>query len=183
VESWSVTFEDETKTESNGSFSDIIVTEGECCNITATATYGDGNIPKTNLDNNCADKQIKAGTTSVSKNLIVGYKPNFYGFKTAAINIDTIDSDTIRGLTTNQKQTTTPVSSAISNTSWIQFFYAVPNGRKTSLSVRDSNGLPLTVKSKDVMVDHVGGVSSTYTLFYINNDAAYGATTLSLTWK
>lgn len=183
VESWSVTFGDETKTESDSSFSDIVVTEGECCNVTATATYSDGNIPKTNLGNDCTDKQIKAGITSASKNLIVGYKPNFYGFKTAAIDISTINSDTIRGLTTNQKQTTTPVSSAKSDTSWMQFFYAVPKGRKTSLSAKDSNNLPLTVKSKDVVVNHIDGVSSTYTLFYIDNDAAYGATTLTLIWK
>jgi hypothetical protein len=183
VESWSVVFADETKTTSTGSFSDIIVTEGECCNIEATATYSDGNVPKTNLGNDCVAKQIKADSTSTSKNLIVGYKPNFYGFKTATIDIDTINSDIIRGLTTNQKQTTTPVSSAISNTSWMQFFYAVPKGRKTSLSVKDSNNLPLTVKSKEIVVNHEGSASSTYTLFYINNDSAYGATTLSLTWK
>lgn len=182
VESWSVTFGDETKAESNGSFSDIVVTDGECCNVTATATYRDGNIPKTNLGNDCADKQIKAGSTSASKNLIVGYKPNFYGFKTAAINIDTINSDIIRDLT-NQKQTITPVASVVCSTAWMQFFYAIPKGRKVSLSAKDSNNLPLTVKSKEVIVNHEGSASSTYTLFYINNDAAYGATTLSLTWK
>ena len=65
----------------------------------------------------------------------------------------------------------------------MQFFYAVPKGRKTSLSVKDSNNLPLTVNSKEVTVTHAGSASSTYTVFYINNDAAYGATTLTLTWK
>lgn len=183
AQTWTVVFGDETKTESTGSFASIVVTEGECCNIIATATHNDGAIPKTNLGNDCADKQIKASSASASKNLIVGYKPNFYGFKTASIDIDAINSDAVRGLATNQKQNLTPVSSATSDTSWMQFFYAIPKGRKASLSVKDSNNLPLTVKSKDIVVSHIGEVLSTYTLFYINNDAAYGATTLTLTWK
>jgi hypothetical protein len=64
----------------------------------------------------------------------------------------------------------------------MQFFYAVPKGRKSSLSVKDSNNLPLTVNSTEVTVNHEGSASSTYTVFYINNDAVYGATTLALTW-
>lgn len=178
---WEVVFGNETMSTSTGSFADVVVTEGECCDITATATYGDGAIPVTNLGNECAAKQIKEGSASASKNLIVGYRPNFYGFKTTAINIDTVNSDVIRALT-NQLEVTTPVSSAKSNTSWMQFFYAVPKGRKTSLSVKDSNNLPLTVHSKDVTVKHAGSASSTYTVFYIANDSAYGATTLYLTW-
>ncbi len=183
AQTWSVVFGDETKTTASGSFSSIVITEGNCCNVTATATYNDGAIPVTNLGNDCASEQIKAGSASASKNLIVGYKPNFYGFKTASIDIGAMDSDTVRGLATNQGKTTTPVSSVESKTSWMQFFYAVPKGRKASLSAKDSNNLPLTVQSKDVTVNHVGGVSSTYTVFYIDNDAAYGPTTLTLTWK
>ncbi len=184
AESWSVTFNEQTRDTAAGSFNEITVTEGNCCNITATATYTDDDaIPATNLGNPCISKQIKAGTVSLTKNLVTGYRPNFYGFKTASIDLTTIDSSTIRGLATNQKQTTTPVSSAKCTTSWMQFFYAVPKGRKTSLSVKDSNNLPLTVNSKEVTVNHENGVTSTYTVFYINNDAAYGATTLALTWS
>ena len=183
AQTWSVTFGNETKTTDTGSFSNIVITEGACCNVTATATYNDGTIPVTNLKNEYPSKQIKAGSASVSKNLFIGYRPNFYGFKTTAIDLDNIDSEVVRALGTNQAQTTTPVSTATSNVSWMQFFYAVPKGRKTELSVKDSNNLPLTVNSKEVIVNHVGGVSSTYTVFYINNDAAYGATKLTLTWK
>jgi hypothetical protein len=115
AQSWSVAFGDETKTTASGTFSDIVVTEGNCCNVTATATYNDGAIPVTNLGNECiADKnlQIKAGSASTSKNLIVGYKPNFYGFKTTAISLSAIDSSVVRAFGTNQKQTTAPVKSA-----------------------------------------------------------------------
>ena len=182
AQTWAVTFDSETKGTSNGSFSEITVTEGECCKITATATYNDGAIPLTNLKNEYPSKQIKAGSASTTKNLVTGYKPNFYGFKTTAIDLDSIDSDVVRDFGTNQAQTTTPKTSVTCNESWMQFFYAVPKGRKTTLSVKDSNNLPLTVNSKEVTVNHVGDVSSTYTVFYINNDAAYGATTLTLTW-
>lgn len=180
--SWSVTFNGETKTTDSGSFSSITVTEGACCSVKATAEYTDGAIPVTNLGNDCTAKQIKASSDSVTKNLFTGYKPNFYGFKTEAVDLTNLDSSIIRGLT-NQASATTPATSAKCTTSWMQFFYAVPKGRKTSLSVKDSNNLPLTVSSKEVTVNHEGSASSTYTVFYINNDAAYGATTLALTWS
>lgn len=184
ADTWSVTFDGQTRDTAAGTFNEMTVTEGNCCSITATATYADDDaIPATNLGNPCASKQIKAGTASLTKNIITGYRPNFYGFKTASIDLATIDSSAIRGLTTNQKQTTSPVSSAKCTTSWMQFFYAVPKGRRTSLSVKDSNNLPLTVNRKEVTVNHENGVTSTYTVFYINNDAAYGATTLALTWS
>ena len=183
ADSWSVIFNGETKTDATGSFNNITITEGACCSVKATASYSDGAIPVTNLGNNCEAKQIKAGSDDVTKNLFTGYRPNFYGFKTTAIDLDSLTSDIVRALGTNQAQTTTPVTSAACNTSWMQFFYAVPKGRKASLSVKDSNNLPLTVNSKEVTVNHEGSASSTYTVFYINNDAAYGATTLDLAWN
>lgn len=186
AQSWSVVFGEETKTTASGNFSTFTVTENECCEVTATATYNDGAIPVTNLNKPCSSKQIKGGSSNpatITKNLITGYRPNFYGFKGIAIDIESIDSAVVRAFGTNQAQTTTPKTSVTCDTSWMQFFYAVPKGRKTTLSVKDSNNLPLTVKSKEVTVNHVGSASSTYTVFYINNDAPYGATTLKLTWE
>lgn len=184
ADSWTVSFGEQIRTTATGSFDEMTVTEGDCCKVTATASYSDDDAtPATNLGNSYPDVQIKAGTASLTKKLVTGYKPNFYGFKTASIDLDSIDSAVIRGLDTNQKQTIKPVTSANCSTSWMQFFYAVPKGRKTTLAAKDSNNLPLTVNSKDITVNHENGVSSTYTVFYINNDAAYGATTLALTWS
>ena len=180
--SWSVSFNEETKDTDSGSFNSITITEGACCNIEASAFYTDGTIPKTNLGNECPAKQIKAGRDSETKNLFTGYKPNFYGFKTEALDVANLSSSDIRSLT-NQGSTTNPATSAKCTTSWMQFFYAVPKGRKTSLSAKDSNNLPLTVNSTEVTINHEGSASSTYTVFYINNAAAYGATTLALTWS
>ena len=174
----------ETATTATGSFNDFVVTEGACYSITAKATHTKGANPKSNLGNEVSSLAIAAGNKTVTKNLFTGYKPNFYGFRTSSnlLNLDALTSDQIRGLTTNQAATTAPVTSAKSTTAWRQFIYAVPKGRKTSMSAKDSNSLPLTVTSKEVTVNHVGGVSSTYTVFCINNAADYGATTLTLTW-
>ena len=55
---------------------------------------------------------------------------------------------------------------------------------KSSLAAVDKNGLPLTMKKLDyaVTVTHANGVTSSYDVFYTQQDADYGATTLTLTW-
>ena len=182
---WAISNNKTTETATTtGSFNDFVVTEGACYSITATATHTAGATPVSNLGNPVSSLAIASGTKTVTKNLFTGYKPNFYGFRTSTnlLDLDNLTSADIRGLTTNQAATTTPVTSAKSTTAWRQFIYAVPKGRKTSMSAKDSNSLPLTVTSKEVTVSHVGGVSSTYTVFCINNAADYGATTLTLTW-
>lgn len=180
--SWSAALKGETKTSQSGSFSPLVITEGACCSVSASVTHTAGAVPVTNLGNEYPSEQIKSGTVSTSKNLYTGYRPNFYGFLTSAADLSTLNSSFVRGLPTNQGATTTPVSNAKSTTSWMQFFYAVPKGRKSSLAAKDSNNLPLTVNSTEVQVLHEGTASSTYTVFYIDNAAAYGATTLYFTW-
>lgn len=55
---------------------------------------------------------------------------------------------------------------------------------KSSLAAVDKNGLPLTVKKlgSTVTVNHKNSVTSEYDVFYSEQDADYGATTLTLTW-
>lgn len=176
----------ETATTATGSFNDFVITEGNCYSITATATHTKGANPKSNLGNEVASLAIASGTKTVTKNLFTGYKPNFYGYKTSAnviADFSTIDSAVVRALGTNQEATIAPVTSVNIPVAWRQFFYAIPKGRKSALAVKDSNSLPLTVTSREVTVNHVGGVSSTYTVFCINNAADYGATKLTLTWS
>lgn len=180
--SWSASFKGETKTTQTGSFSSLVITEGACCSVSASVTHTAGTVPVTNLGDEYPSEQIKSSTVTTSKNLYTGYRPNFYGFLTSSADLGALNSSFVRGLSTNQESTTTPVSNAKSTTSWMQFFYAIPKGRKSSLAAKDSNNLPLTVNSTDVEVLHEGTASSTYTVFYIDNAAAYGATTLYFTW-
>lgn len=80
-----------------GTFDEITVGDNTNYKLTATVTYGDGAIPKTNLGNDYAAGQIKAGSkTSSASAVISGYRSFFYG---AVANTDAIDSALIRSLT------------------------------------------------------------------------------------
>lgn len=72
--SWNVQFNEESKTEASGTFSEIQVTDSTNLKITATATYADGAIPVTNLGSEYADGQIKAGSKANSTGAITGYR-------------------------------------------------------------------------------------------------------------
>jgi len=165
-------------------------------NAAAEGTY----IPRSNLErvlssaSELATYRTAAGqaTASNSNNKIVGYYPNFYGFKNAAgmLDLGSLDSSKLRALTnqTASPNASTgkidPLGTATSTAAWRQFFYALPTGLKTTLAAVDKNGLPLTMKKLDgtVTVAHANGVSSEYDVFYTQQDADYGATTLTLTW-
>ena len=67
----------------------------------ATATHGDGVIPKTNTGKEVASLQIKAGTKSASKT-IYGYRNMFYVADTNAASGAPADSASVRALTNKQ---------------------------------------------------------------------------------
>lgn len=162
----------------------------------ADGTY----IPRSNLERvlssatELATYRTAAGqaTASNANNKIVGYYPNFYGFKNASgmLDLASIDSAKLRALTnqTASPNASTgkinPLGTASVTYAWRQFFYALPAGLKSSLAAVDKNGLPLTMKKLDyaVTVTHANGVTSSYDVFYTQQDADYGATTLTLTW-
>jgi len=80
-DTWSITCGDQTiKNVTESIFNYTTVTEGYCCEITASIDYSDGVIPLTQLGNECAEKTIKTGTTEATKYSFYGYKPDFYGF-------------------------------------------------------------------------------------------------------
>lgn len=94
AQSWSVTCNGETKETASGTFENVVA-EATAKKITASAQYGDGAIPVTNLGNAYPAGQIKAGTAFKDSNSLVGVRHMFYGPLTtdAALN-----SATIRGL-------------------------------------------------------------------------------------
>jgi hypothetical protein len=92
---YSVTLNGETKDTKSGSFSTITVGDNTNMTISATATYGDGVVPVTNLGNPCASKQIKAGTTDAkTSDALYGYR-NWYTY-VGTDNTTAIDSSFIR---------------------------------------------------------------------------------------
>ena len=84
-------------TTETGKFPEITVTDNFSYQIEASATYGDGSVPLTNLGNNYDDGKILAGTTeTVKSSKITSYRNSFYGTLT---NKNDLTSDIIRGLT------------------------------------------------------------------------------------
>lgn len=94
AQSWSVTCNGETKETASGTFENVVA-ESTAKKITATAQYGDGAIPVTNLGNAYPDGQIKAGSASKDSNTLVGVRHMFYGPLTEDV---ALDSAVIRGL-------------------------------------------------------------------------------------
>lgn len=96
VTAWSVTDTNSNElTTATGSFPELTVGDSTNYKITATATYGDGVAPKTNLGNEYAAGKIVAGTKSKDSAAITGYRSFFYG----VVKTATLDSAVIRGLT------------------------------------------------------------------------------------
>lgn len=181
----------QTVLSSSGSFNDYTFTDVSSYTVTAKCDTTTGSAPKSNIGVEYSAQAFSAieGLTSAAKTLYSSYKPNFYGYTTSANKLATIDATTltstfIRGLQNNQKQTTTPVSSYKINEGWFQFFYAMPLGRKTTLTAKDANNITFTVnKVANVTIQHEGDAQSTdYVVFCINNAAQYGATTINMTW-
>ena len=190
--SWDIDVEDLTdanKTTNSGSFSKFTVKDGMSgyAKITATATYDDGSIPVTNIGNPHPAKQIKAGSKSATSAGYTGYRAWFYGYKNgdSKVNISSIDSDFVRGLTAANGSFTT----SMSTTKMQQMFFAAPAGKVSSVGVAHSvNGAPQTVTKTTVYVkganDYVVSEGEAtdentingmkYDLFYVSNDNANG---------
>lgn len=134
----------------SGSFTAFTVADGENYSISATVTYGDGAIPKTNLNNDYAAGQIKAGSKSGTKGTITGHRKTFYGTTTDKGAATT--SAIIRGLSGKS-------NAALSNGS--KFNVSVPVGALRVIiaypatlrdvsSIADVNGMNAEIKSSFV---------------------------------
>ena len=87
-------------TTDSGSFSAITVGDSTTYKITATATYNDGAIPKTNLGNDYPDGQIKAGSASKTVSAAISsYRNFFYGALATTTAEAPVTSAIIRSLT------------------------------------------------------------------------------------
>ena len=169
------TFNGETVTGASGTFTSIQVTDSTNLSISGSVDYSDGAIPVTNLGNNYTSGQIKAGSKTLSKGTLTGYRNWFYGYKAggATIDVSALDSAKIRAL--NAQNGSFP--GTLSTNKMQQMFFAIPKGRKTEVSVANNvNGAPCTVtKVTDVMVEGANGFTAiAYDVWYVNNAAADG---------
>lgn len=126
-------------TTNTGTFDAIQVADDTDYAITATATYGDGAIPVTNLGNSYTDGQIKSGNLSKSSDHITGFRRGFYG--TTSDKSGAIDSAFVRALA--NKTDAAPAKDDVWNidipagTARIVFAYPASLGDVTS--VKDMN--------------------------------------------
>lgn len=137
----------EEGTAAAGSFSELEVGDNTNYTVTATATYGAGATPLTNIGNPYAAGAIVAGSKNGTSSAITGYRNSFYGTLTEMP--EALSSSTIRGL------------SGKANAKWINgktFTISIPVGAKAVIfaypatlrdvtSVKDVNGLSAEVKS------------------------------------
>lgn len=100
AQSWSVSCTGiaDAKTSATGTFENVVA-EATSKTITATATYNEGAVPKTNLGNDYPAGKIAAGSASKTSNAFVGVRYMFWGPVTTDIELN---SANIRALAHNK---------------------------------------------------------------------------------
>lgn len=174
-----------TSTSASGTFTKFTVTDTTSYKVSATATYDAGAVPKTNLGNDYAAKQIPAGSKSGSSGTVTGYRSFFYGSKVTAV---ALTSDNIRGLTNSGKAVGTSQTFDMSiDEGATQVIIAFPtNVNKTLSAVLDAGafGTDIVGKFEKSTVD-VEGVNDydaiSYDVWVYSPSTALGANTYTVT--
>ncbi len=128
AQSWSVscTGVAGTKTTATGTFENVVA-ESNGKRIVATAQYGDGAIPVTNLGNAYAAGQIKAGSATANSNEFKGVRYMFWGPMTTDA---AIDSAAVRALAHNKATSTGELDTFGAVKDAKKVVVAVPSDRK-----------------------------------------------------
>lgn len=164
-------------TTQTGSFEKFTVGDGENYTVSVVTSYGDGAIPKTNLGNDYAAGQIKAGTKSATSSAVTGYRNEFYG--TLKTKPGTMASADIRGLAGKKAEAAGTVSVSVPVDA-MRVVIAVPSPKVVN-SVLDVNGLNAQIFSSFTKTTvEVEGANSytakTYNVYYLDyanaNDTA-----------
>ena len=137
----------EEGTAAAGSFSELEVGDNTNYTVTATATYGAGATPLTNIGNPYAAGAIVAGSKNGTSSAITGYRNSFYGTLTEMP--ETLSSATIRGLSgkANSKWTNGKTFTISIPVGAKAVIFAYPATLRDVTSVKDVNGLSAEVKS------------------------------------
>ena len=137
AQSWSVscTGVAGTKTTATGTFENVVA-ESNGKRIVATAQYGDGAIPVTNLGNPYEAAQIKAGSATANSYELKGVRYMFWGPMTDASA--ELNSANIRALAHNQASGTGTLSTFGAGAGAKKVVVAVPAGRRISKVIMPS---------------------------------------------
>lgn len=166
-----------SSTTQTGSFTKFTVGDDTNYKVNVTTSYGDGAIPKTNLGNDYAAGQIKAGSKTASSAAVTGYRNEFYG--TLTTKPGTMASADIRGLAGKQAQAAGTISVSVP-VGAMRVVIAVPDSKVVN-SVLDVNGLNAQIFSSftktTVQVEGANGYTAmAYNVYYLDyanaNDTA-----------
>lgn len=127
AQSWSVVCDGVTKTTANGTFENVVA-EATAKKVTATASYGDGATPVTNLGNAYPAGKISAGSKSKDSSNYVGVRYMFWGPMTDAGMA--LNSANIRALAHNKAVETGVLTTFGAGAGAKKVIVAVPAGRK-----------------------------------------------------
>ena len=127
AQSWSVVCDGVTKTTANGTFENVVA-EATAKKMVATATYGDGAIPVTNLGNEYPAGKIVAGSKSKESSSYVGVRYMFWGPMTDAGMA--LNSANIRALAHNKASGTGELTTFGAGAGAKKVVVAVPAGYK-----------------------------------------------------
>ena len=165
-----------TATTASGSLTAFTVEDGTNYKVSATVNYGDGAIPKTNIGNNYAAGQIKAGSKDANSSTITGYRNTFYGSVTDKSG--EITSAVIRGLAGKKNGSISAGNTfkAAEAVGAMRVIIALPTPR-TCTSIKDENGLNAEALSAftkiTVSVEGANGYTAKeYNVYYKDNAAA-----------
>lgn len=136
AQSWSVscTGVAEAKTSATGVFENVVAEETPKT-ITATATYNEGAVPKTNLGNDHPDGKIAAGSASKTSNAFVGVRYMFWGPVTTDIELN---SANIRALAKKKAVDNGALDTFGAGTGAKKVIVAVPAGKKITKVIMPS---------------------------------------------
>lgn len=127
AQSWSVVCDGVTKTTATGTFENVVA-EATAKKIVATAEYGDGAVPVTNLGNEFPAGKIVAGSKSKESSSYVGVRHMFWGPMTDADMA--LNSANIRALAHNKASGTGVLATFGAGAGAKKVVVAVPAGRK-----------------------------------------------------
>lgn len=127
AQSWSVVCDGVTKTTATGTFENVVA-EATAKKIVATAEYGDGAVPVTNLGNAYPAGKIVAGSKSKESSSYVGVRHMFWGPMTDAGMA--LNSANIRALAHNKASGTGVLATFGAGAGAKKVVVAVPAGRK-----------------------------------------------------
>lgn len=177
AQSWSVSCTGVTgaKSTATGTFEGVVA-EASAKTITATATYNQGAVPKTNLGNDYAAARIAAGSASKTSNSLLGVRYMFWGPMTTD---SALDSASIRALSGKKASGTGTLTTFGAGSGAKKIVVAVPAGRKvTKVLLTSSMNADITsqfVKKDSVQVEGAENYTATAYDVWVYQPASIGS--------